>query len=376
MPPVILQADARCLPLVDACVDCCVTSPPYFGLRDYGNAAQIGLEPTPEAFVASLVAVFREVRRVLKPHGTCWLNLGDSYYGAGQRGDQFGAKAPQPTWSDKPNAERGHKRGTPSPVHGLKFKDLMGMPWMVAKALQAPDYRCEVCGVVAHVTQWQACPPSLCDFEEGVLICPQCNYMGIVAEVIPGWYLRSDIIWSKPNPMPESVTDRPTKAHEYLFLLAKSEQYYYDAAAIAEIATCPGGSGNATPYVVPGERSGRNANLGGSIHLIGPRDTRNKRSVWIVATQPYGGAHFATFPEKLIEPCILAGCPVGGLVLDPFFGSGTVGVVAQRHQRRWIGTDLAYHDLAQQRTSQVQFDRLVTQSPDRYPDMLPWGELA
>ena len=248
-------------------VHCCVTSPPYFGLRDYGADGQIGLESTPDEFVAALVQVFREVRRVLRGDGTLWLNLGDSF-GPG--------------------------------------KQLQGIPWRVAFALQAD-----------------------------------------------GWYLRSDIIWSKPNPMPESVTDRPTKAHEYLFLLTKQAKYYYDADAIrepnSELTVKVHGPGkyaasNGTSKPMDGlkgdrrdwNRSNPESGLRNGRELNG----RNRRSVWHVATQPFSGAHFATFPPKLIEPCILAGCPKGGTVLDPFSGAGTTAMVAVQHGRNAIGIEL------------------------------------
>ena len=353
----LIQADARQIPLADRCVQCVVTSPPYFGLRDYGTANQIGLEPTPDAFVAALVAVFREVRRVLKDDGVCWLNLGDSYYGAGQRGDQFGTKAPQPKWRTKGNAERGHRRGSASPVHGLKFKDQMGMPWRVAFALQQPDYRCEACNTASHSSKWLVCPPQFCDFTDGVMTCPVCAYLGVPSERIPGWYLRSDVIWSKPNPMPESVTDRPTKAHEYLFLLTKSERYFYDAGAIREPHQTSntirdtgtrGTQGYAKAHGLSAPARDNNGGLGYT------EGGRNRRTVWTVPTMPYSGAHFATMPEKLVEPCILAGSRLGDRVLDPFMGSGTVGAVAERLGRRWVGLDLnpAYHQLAKKRTAQ------------------------
>lgn len=298
----IIQADARRLPLRDSCVQTVVTSPPYFGLRDYGNQQQIGLEPTPDAYVAALVQVFREVRRVLKDDGTLWLNLGDSFSSGGREG------AP----NDPSNGvgQRGNRQGrnvrTPA-ASGIKPKDLLGIPWRVAFALQAD-----------------------------------------------GWYLRSDIIWSKPNPMPESVTDRPTKAHEYLFLLSKAERYYYAADAIRENYTSDQ-RGDLPPRplkaIGPNDRGGHSQWETG-LKDLRQHDGRNKRSVWTVPTMPYSGAHFATFPEQLIEPCIMAGCPMGGLVLDPFLGSGTVGAVAERFGRRWVGTDLAYHDLARARTEQ------------------------
>ena len=254
------------LPTMEAgSVNCCVTSPPYFGLRDYGNDEQIGLEETPEAFVESLVNVFREVKRVLADDGTLWLNLGDSYAGSGRGpAGNLGSKNNERHMEDK------HSCLTPK---GLKPKDLIGIPWRVALALQAD-----------------------------------------------GWYLRQDIIWSKPNPMPESVTDRCTKAHEYIFLLSKSPKYFYDADAISEPAIYAGDDrGSRTDSRRGTECNSMSGKTG---------ETRNKRSVWEVTTKPYSGAHFATFPPDLIKPCILAGCPTGGTVLDPFGGSGTTGMVA------------------------------------------------
>lgn len=290
----------------------------YWGLRDYGTPGQLGLEPTPDAYVAQLVAVFREVWRVLRDDGTLWLNLGDSYAGS------YGAQSREHAGKHAPNVSalsanqvkaaqiRQHGTGSLSRTPGCKPKDLVGIPWRVAFALQAN-----------------------------------------------GWYLRSDIIWSKPNPMPESVTDRPTRAHEYLFLLTKSKLYYYDADAISEqLQTDPrenypgrsrvigrGGleSISQTPGGQPHQRSS-----GG---LPPKGEKRNRRSVWHIPTQPYSGAHFATFPEKLVEPCILAGSRRGDVVLDPFCGSGTVGVVALCQQRKFIGCDLSapYLQLAKQR---------------------------
>jgi DNA modification methylase len=301
---VILRADARALPLVAGCVQCVVTSPPYFGLRDYGHAGQIGLEATPSEYVATLVQVFREVRRVLKEDGTVWLNLGDSYSGSGMTG---GTASKEGSAKREGRMFHGYRR---EGVGWLKQKDLLGIPWRVAFALQAD-----------------------------------------------GWYLRSDIIWHKLNPMPESVTDRPTKAHEYLFLLSKQERYHYDASAIMERVGEP-------IRMAKSFRDGgvytnnRSFNNSGSTekdtHGDGAPslDGRNRRSVWTIATMPYAGAHFATMPEALVEPCILAGCPLGGFVLDPFLGSGTVGAVAERLGRRWVGTDLSYQPLAQARTAQ------------------------
>jgi DNA modification methylase len=285
-----------------------VTSPPYFGLRDYGHGGQIGLEPTPDEFVTALVQVFRAVRRVLRDDGTVWLNLGDSYASdtKGSGGDGSTSSLGTTGHAQTPEATKrsgNRQRMTPRKFnHGCKVKDLVGIPWMVAFALRAD-----------------------------------------------GWYLRSDIIWAKPNPMPESVTDRPTKAHEYLFLLSKGPRYFYDADAIRELDT--------TGHSDPGPRK---QNGGGSIESLrgdwrgepmAPTVGRNKRSVWTVATQPYPGAHFATFPPKLIEPCVLAGCPEGGVVLDPFAGAGTTGMIALRHNRSFTGIELspAYAELARQR---------------------------
>jgi DNA modification methylase len=305
----LIRADARLLPLRDGCVQCVVTSPPYWGLRDYGDADQLGLEPTPEAYVASVLAVFAEVWRVLKPDGTLWLNLGDSYAAGMMTARELLGERSGGTLNGRlgyaDNVCMSQRR---APVtDGLKPKDLIGIPWRVAFALQAA-----------------------------------------------GWYLRSEIVWSKPNPMPESVTDRPTRAHEQIFLLAKSARYYYDAEAIQELGVEAEGitaayRGTKTRALQLGREPSGNEKVGASWTYTG---TRNKRSVWHVATQPYAEAHFATFPEALIEPCVLAGSRVGDLVCDPFLGSGTVGAVCERYGRRWVGTDLRYQDLAQQRTAQ------------------------
>lgn len=245
--------------LPDQSVHTCVTSPPYFGLRDYGMDEQIGLEETPEAFIAELVAVFREVRRLLRDDGTLWLNLGDSYARAGGWSNNNGLDGVSRAEGGRAKSNMTGK-GSQRLAAGLKQKDLIGIPWRVAFALQAD-----------------------------------------------GWYLRQDIIWHKPNPMPESATDRCTKAHEYIFLLSKSQRYYFDSEAIKE----PSASGSG--------------------------ESRNRRDVWAVPVRPYKGAHFATFPPDLIEPCVLAGCPVGGIVLDPFGGSGTTGMVANQHGRdAWL----------------------------------------
>jgi len=277
--------------LPEKSVQCCVTSPPYFGLRDYGHTDQIGLEQTPDEYVAQLVAVFREVRRVLRDDGTLWLNIGDSYSGSGK-----GPAGNLGATHNERHLEHKHSAIVPD---GLKPKDLIGIPWRVAFALQAD-----------------------------------------------GWYLRQDIIWHKPNPMPESVTDRCTKAHEYLFLLSKSAQYFYDSDSIKEQAiysriTGMDGSGFKPPQDFNGKHSGGSEILPQRKTVEGDDDgTRNRRSVWTVPTQPYSGAHFAVFPPALIEPCILAGCPSGGTVLDPFFGSGTTGEVCERRGRHWIGIEL------------------------------------
>ena len=264
----------------DESVQCCVTSPPYFGLRDYGHPGQIGQEETPEAFVAAMVDVFREVRRVLKADGTCWLNLGDSY--AANRSYQV---------ADNKHKEVGNHMPMRVPK-GLKPKDLIGIPWRVAFALQAD-----------------------------------------------GWYLRQDIIWAKPNPMPERVTDRCTKSHEYIFLLTKSDRYYYDADAIKEA-----NSEDMQRRAAAGHTRGANGKVDASRcdsdTLRGEHakeikaDGRNKRSVWSVPVAPFKGAHFATYPPDLIKPCILAGSRPGDMVLDPFGGSGTTGQVALELGRR------------------------------------------
>lgn len=295
----------------------CVTSPPYFGLRDYGHDGQIGLDPTPETYVARLVEVFREVRRVLRDDGTLWLNLGDSYAGSwGNQGrkDTRGTQRPinggmlQPV-HDGRYPSGGNRTGSIDRTPGLKPKDLIGIPWRVAFALQAD-----------------------------------------------GWWLRQDIIWHKPNPMPESVRDRCTKAHEYIFLLSKSERYYFDSGAMAEPASRPEGAGNrrhkhTSAYEAGAARFRTKAGLLG----IDPRGVRNRRSVWTVATKPYKGAHFATFPVDLIDPCILAGAPPGGVVLDPFFGAGTVGVAAAKHGREYVGIEInpTYAEMAADRIAAV-----------------------
>jgi site-specific DNA-methyltransferase (adenine-specific) len=239
--------------LADQSINTCITSPPYWGLRNYQEDKQLGMEDTPEEFISNLVDVFREVKRVLRDDGTVWLNLGDTYCGTGHKGNYTDPKHKE--------GRNGQKIALNNKIDGLKSKDLVGIPWRVALALQQD-----------------------------------------------GWYLRQDIIWHKPNTMPESVKDRCTKAHEYIFLLSKNKKYYYDYEAIKEDA------------------------------VIGKK--RNKRSVWTVPTKPFKGAHFATFPPELIEPCILAGCPEGGVVLDPFGGSGTTAVVANNHYRNAVLIEL------------------------------------
>jgi len=292
--------------IADGSVQCCVTSPPYWGLRNYGHDGQLGLEQTPDDYVDNMVAVFREVYRVLADDGVLWLNLGDSYasFRDGKatpdttRGESIGTLVPKGSASNRMASSFAGSI--------IKHKDLVGIPWRVAFALQSD-----------------------------------------------GWYLRQDIIWHKPNPMPESVTDRCTKAHEYLFMLTKSPRYYFDNDAIAEEAKYqPGGSHDDVPQggfndkgPIPG--SGQR-----SFRAI--RQTRNKRSVWTIPTKPFKGAHFAVMPEALCEPPILATSRPDDLILDPFTGSGTVAVVALRHGRNFVGTELnpEYAQIAQDRISQ------------------------
>ena len=347
----ILSGDCRktLLELEDASVQCCITSPPYWGLRDYGTAdweggegdcdhlsdrtnyekgfegskqatnkgtgnrdiirhnvcpkcgakrvdSQLGLEPTPEEYVENMVEVFRQVRRVLKDDGTLWLNLGDTYAGGASAGNKaFG----NPEFNENRPSRQATKTPQKTKPPNLKAKDIVGIPWRVAFALQAD-----------------------------------------------GWYLRQDIIWSKPNPMPESVTDRCTKAHEYLFLLAKQSKYYYDNQAVSE------------PAVYAGDDRGsrtdnrRDEPMCNSMSGV-TGDTRNKRSVWTVTTKPYKDAHFAVFPTELITPCVLAGTKAGDVILDPFGGSGTTGKVAIENGRRAILCELnpEYAELIEKRTT-------------------------
>jgi len=297
MPNKIFQGDVidRLGELPEESVQCVVTSPPYWGLRDYGNDGQLGLEETPEKYVEKMVKVFREVKRVLKNDGTVWLNLGDSY-ASSIKGDNRTREEKQKksnlNKNKNPELDKSQyiKQGTYKVVHGLKPKDLVGIPWRVAFALQAD-----------------------------------------------GWWLRQDIIWHKPNPMPESVTDRCTKSHEYIFLLTKSAKYFYDADGIREPAQDWGIRDRSqlrggTQDELLKHRGLKDANFA--------QTGRNKRSVWTITTRPYKEAHFAVFPPELPELCIKAGTSEGDTVLDPFFGSGTTGWVAQRLGRKWIGIEL------------------------------------
>lgn len=295
----ILQGD--CLELMkgipENSVDCCITSPPYWGLRDYGVEGQFGLEKIPEEYAANMVKVFGEVKRVLKKDGTLWLNLGDSYFSQ-QNSNRNGVSGSLGGGARGGGEYRTQVRESDT----LKQKDLCGIPWRVAFALQSD-----------------------------------------------GWYLRQDIIWHKPNPMPESVIDRCTKAHEYIFLLAKSQKYYFDNEAIKEPSVDDESyegrrfrgrksiyEAGAYPVGVKGQTfdAGNNELLGKKYEL------RNRRSVWTITTKPFKGAHFATFPEDLILPCVLAGCPKGGIILDPFSGAGTTALVAKKQGRKYIGLEL------------------------------------
>lgn len=368
----VLQGDCREVlkTLPDAFIDCCVTSPPYYGLRDYGTGKwiggdpncphrgkpfairahinenctggndvknqqvyepfkkvcplcgairedkQIGLEETPEEYIQNLVEVFREVKRVLKDDGTLWVNIGDSYWGIGSRGYDFTDK-----WSEASKMQSNSKgtedlHNIPKLVgkkDGYKNKDLIGIPWMLAFALRAD-----------------------------------------------GWYLRQDIIWAKPNPMPESVKDRCTKSHEYIFLLSKSPKYYFDYEAIQEDAVCKDDKRKDDGRIAyEGKRTEGNTS-GGQQSFVKIADKRNKRDVWFVSPKPVRDAHFATYPEELIEPCILAGSRVGGVILDPFFGSGTTGRAAARLGREYIGIELneEYIKISDKRTNNVQIQLL------------------
>jgi len=258
----------------DGSVQCCITSPPYWNLRDYGHDDQIGLEPSPAEYVAQMVEVFREVRRVLADDGVLWLNLGDSYATAQLKSSN------------------------------IKHKDLIGIPWMVAFALR-----------------------------------------------YDGWYLRQDVIWSKPNPMPESITDRCTKSHEYVFMMTKSARYFYDQESIKEDLKHPAAMVSSG---FGGHKKSGGATYSGSTYDASALNGKNKRSVWTLSKSNFTGSHCAVMPEKLVETCVLAGSKVGDTVLDPFFGSGTVGQVSERLGRNWIGVELNtdYLELQSERTSQ------------------------
>jgi DNA modification methylase len=289
----------------------CVTSPPYYGLRDYGHEGQIGLEETPEEYIKAMVDVFRCVWDVLEDDGTLWLNIGDSYYNYRPgKGQALVKQTVANNNQDLPQtcSRRGNK------LDGLKEKDLIGIPWMLAFALRAD-----------------------------------------------GWYLRQDIIWHKPNPMPESVQDRCTKAHEYIFLLSKSQKYYYDIDSIKE-KSIHGGEHRSFNSPKKANRNVEGKVSSGNEHPdalpVEVSEFKNKRSVWTVNPKPYVGAHFAVFPQDLIEPCILAGAPVGGIVLDPFMGSGTTAQVAQTLGRQYLGCELNenYKPLQNKRLAQYSLD--------------------
>jgi DNA modification methylase len=284
--------------LPDNSIDCCVTSPPYFGLRDYGVSEQIGLEETPERYIERLVSIFSEVYRILKPTGTAWINIGDSYWGGkGYSYSSAGIYQYERRKSGKSiTCGKGTIRLTDHKHEYIKAKDLIGIPWMLAFALRAN-----------------------------------------------GWYLRQDIIWSKPNPMPESVKDRCTKAHEYIFLLSKSKKYYFDSEAIREKAGYDG-RGQTMAKGSPKYKEQTTQSFAFRAHerwrFNDGIAVRNKRDVWTVPTAQFDDAHFATFPEKLIADCIIAGCPENGIILDPFMGSGTTAVVARKLNRNYIGFEL------------------------------------
>lgn len=317
--------------LPDCCCSTCVTSPPYYGLRDYGTDGQIGLEETPDEYTQRIVEVFREVRRVLKDDGTLWLNIGDCYAGSGKGRTSDGVYNQKSQNIESRGQKSGKLRRAPAAAGAIKRKDLFGIPWLLAFALRAD-----------------------------------------------GWYLRADIIWEKPNAMPESAKDRPTRAHEYVFLLSKSERYYYDAEAVKEPAVgfynaAPAGSrgsakpnarrrGNSRTFRGGGaythDRAAENsASVERESHGLATNETgkRNRRTVWTIATKPYKGAHFATFPEELVRPCILAGSRPGDTVLDPFSGSGTTGAVAVQEGRDYIGIDInpEYCTMSKQRIKEA-----------------------
>ena len=298
--------------LPDESVNCCVTSPPYYALRDYGMDAQIGREDSPEEYIRRLVLVFREVRRVLTNDGTLWLNIADTYCGTGNKGGYLDPK--------NPKGRNGQSVSLARRASECKQKDMIGIPWLLAFALRAD-----------------------------------------------GWYLRSDIIWCKANPMPESCKDRPSRCYEHVFLLTKSKKYYYDALAIAEpiaegtAARYKGERSASSKYAeeIPGQGKVQKLNAARAAGTITDADispVRNARDVWHINTVPYKGGHFAAYPPKLAERCILAGCPRGGIVLDPFFGSGTTGLAAVKNDRLYIGIELnaEYCELAKERIGGVK----------------------
>ena len=308
MKDLILFGDCRdTLPAFIDKARMCVTSPPYYGLRDYGGENdQIGQEDTPEEYIENLVSVFRSVRNTLTDDGTLWLNMGDSYYNYRPgKGANYPKQSVSKTRQDLPT--NSNKRG--NKLQGLKEKDLMGIPWMLAFALRAD-----------------------------------------------GWYLRQDIIWHKPNPMPESVKDRCTKSHEYLFLLSKNKRYYFDNDAIKEPAKDWG-----TRDRTNGKYHNKGTGLTPHSGLSKSYPTKNKRSVWSITNKPYKGAHFATFPPDLVEPCILAGSQVGDIILDPFMGSGTTAMVAKHLDRYYLGCELheGYGNLIQDRLPNDSLSKLL-----------------
>ncbi len=291
-------------------VQTCVTSPPYFGLRDYGHEGQIGLEQTPEEYIAAMVEVCRCVRDVLADDGTLWLNIGDSYArNAGPEESKLKSLHTMGVGQKKAHEMGAMRKGENKPPPGLKAKDLIGIPWMLAFALRSD-----------------------------------------------GWYLRQDIIWHKPNPMPESVTDRCTKAHEYIFLLSKSERYYFDSESIKEQAKVSSEGIRFGGNKYGDSADPKHATKSGNVSK--EYDKANKRSVWSVPTKPYAGAHFATYPEELIQPCIMAGSRPGDVVLDPFMGSGTTAQVAKNLGRKYLGCELneKYKQLQDERLRQFALD--------------------
>ena len=327
----ILQGDSlevlKTLP--DESVNCCITSPPYWGLRDYGVEGQMGQEDTPEQFVETMMILFREVRRVLKDNGTLWLDIGDTYnamQGSGYPGTgqvNLNVKNVKQIINRKKDRTTDRWGGGQVGVKNLPAKNLLGIPWHLAFALQKD-----------------------------------------------GWYLRQDIIWSKPNPMPESVTDRCTKAHEYIFLLSKSARYYFDNESIKEKTLTFDDSDRDRDATRLNNTPGRTRMAGLKTNHY---EMKNKRSVWEIATKPFSEAHFATFPEELIAPMIKAGCPENGIVLDPFMGAGTTAVVAKKLGRNWLGIDLnpEYIQIARKRiekTPQNLFQKLSPTPLDGYPE--------